>query len=490
MSVESNRLKFLKIAKLTSSVFLESKRKKLASLIQTNAHLPDQGTKEWLDLRRFHIGGSEIGVLTGDNKFSNMKKLIAGKVGLCNFKGVMATRWGKAFEKVTTLIMQSVLDVDGSIQETSSLEGGIPNQRFSPDGLAVIKMICGGRIDGEYIECSEYVTVLFEFKSPYSSVPDGVIPKYYMPQVLAGLCSIPIADFGLFVNNMYRKCSLSQFDVNSDYDTKFHNKDEGKVEVGRPIALGFILVYVSEDTYNKIVCKYGEESEESEESDESDESDESEESEESEESDESDEIDLLSIVKMQRPEFPTLVSTIVSRTGSKLVDFGKSNYYEFDELLSLFDNKLVDFHYCDPLIIRAEACKIPLLQGQRFSSQGQLDLGDYKAKLSAGGMVRELKSERVKKIVGYIPYKLFKSDMIVVNRDETYLKRCNDKVQETVGVIKDIMGCTEYGENMVEIHERFRKYYPIKNDCIDREINANVDSYLNEHSRKDMIPNF
>jgi hypothetical protein len=482
MDGASIRLRLLKSLNLTSKVFLESKRTALARLIAANVHLPAQGTDEWLDLRRFNIGGSEIGVLTGDNKFSNMKKLVAGKVGLCCFKGIMATRWGKAFEKVTTILMQQILEIDGSIQETSSIEGGIPNHRYSPDGLAVAKMLCGGVIDGEYIETKEYVTLLFEFKSPYSSIPDGTVPKCYMPQVLAGLGSIPIADFGLFVNNMYRKCSLAQFQVDATYDTAFHNKDAGKFVLRNPVAMGFIIVYMSLETHSKFLESRDDLDIDSRETgsaaDDSDTDD----------SDAADDSDLshINYAQMKSAGPPDLAQTILTKSDKIRIDFGKSNYYEFDSLLTMYDQKLIDFHYCEPLVIPDEMNKIPFVGRQANVSGEMASISDYRRKIS-DGLTNELADCDCAKIIGYIPYKLFNSDMIVVDRDPKFLAKCNEKVQETISVVRKVVGDDE---DIQQIHARFRKYYPHKNDYVDREIDAALAEAINEGPRPDMVPTY
>lgn len=463
---EANRLKWLKMVKLDSPPFLDVKKRQLSELIRKNAHLPDQGTDEWLAVRRFSIGGSEIAVITRDNRFSNIKKLIAGKVGLVQFQGRLATRWGKMFENVTTLMMEQILQIEGKIQETSSLEGAIFGQRYSPDGLAVVKMLCGDIIDGEYIERWEYLTVLFEFKSPYSSIPKGEIPAYYIPQVLTGLCSIPIADLAIFVNNMYRKCSLSHFDLTARYDTFFHNKDEGKVVVGEPIMLGFIFVYFKPETRKNFEDKYQQDLDDSD----------------SEESEEEfiDKIDYEQMTShYPKSDDRLLIETLL--TSSKPKDFGNSNYHEFDKLMSLFDEGLIDLHYCEPLVIQKNVNQIEFMQSQ-FTPREQ-DIEDeiekYKNKI-----------QEFSGLVGYIPYKLFKSDMIVKHRDPDYLKKYESDVDDTIKKIKDIVGDDLQNKDLNDINTRFRKHFPNRDDWIDKEIASNLESYMLTQARPDMIPRF
>jgi len=466
-NIEANRLKWLKTVRLTSKPFLEIKRKQLQSLISKNAHLPDQGTDEWLAVRRFNIGGSEMSTITGDGGFSNIKRLIATKAGLTQFSGRLATRWGKMFENVTTLIMEDILEVDGKIQETSSLEGAVKYQRYSPDGVAVVKMLCGDTICGEYIERHEYLTILFEFKSPYSGIPNGKIARYYVPQVMTGLLSIPITDLAIFVNNMYRKCKLPDLNETTAYDTYFHNKDEGRAVVDAPIAIGLVLVYFKKETLAKFRENQEEETVDSDSDSDSDI-----------ESDEPEEFDYNQYV--EKTDDQKLVEELLEAKTVK--DFGRSSYYEFDKLMSLFDEGLVDVHYCEPLVIQENVHQIEFMQTQMTPREQdvQKEVSEYKLKIDEFAKKEHL--------VGYIPYKLFKSDMIVKNRDPDYLKPHEEKICDIIEKVKVIVG--DDFSDLENIHARFRKEFPYKEDWIDREIDSFMDDHRNTQSCTDMMPEF
>lgn len=467
-NTDAFRLNWLKTVQLTSAPFLEIKRKQLAALISDNAHLPDQGTDEWLAVRRFNIGGSEMSTITGDGGFSNVKRLIASKAGLVNFTGRLATRWGKMFENCTTLFMENIMEIDGKIQETSSIKGAVSNQRYSPDGLAVIKMLCGTTIGGEYIERYEYVTVLFEFKSPYSGIPNGKIARYYVPQVMTGLCSIPIADFAIFVNNMFRKCSLQNLNETTTYDMHFHNKDDGKFEAEEPIALGLILLYFTEATREKFLKQY----QEPEDSDDSDEDSES-------ESDDEQTIDYDHIQSQKKSDDDQLIEDLLA--GKKPRDFGKASYYEFDQLMKLFDLGLISVHYCDPLVIQKNVSKIEFM-GSQFMPKKQnveQEIITYKENID--------EFAKKENLVGFIPYKLFKSDMIVKHRDPNYLKPHEEKIQSVIQQVRDIVKDTT---DMEVIYKNYRKLYPNKDDWTDKEIENSMEAYRNTQSCQHMIPTF
>lgn len=473
--MEVNRLKWLKSVKLTSNVFLEIKRKQLAELISKNAYLPDQGTKEWLEVRRFNIGGSEMSVITGENGFSNIKKLVATKAGLVHFTGRLATRWGKMFENVTILLMENILHVDGKIQETSSLKGAVKHQRYSPDGLAVIKILCGDTIAGEYIERYEYLTVLFEFKSPYSSIPNGQIAKYYVPQVMTGLCSIPIADLAIFVNNMYRKCRLQDFNTSNKYDTYFHNKDGGKVEVEEPIALGLIFIYFNPETKKKFLDAHGPEYSDEPEPEYSDEP----------EPEYSDEPEFDYDGYVPKTDDQQLIDDLIDIALDKNMkpkDFGTSSYCEFNKLMTLFDEGKLSVHYCNPLVIQENIKKIEFMKTQHEPKEQDVetDIKEYIKQIKEFG--------KKEKFIGFIPYKLFKSDMIVKYRDPDYLKPHENRISEVIEQVKDIVG--EDFNDLDSTHTRFRKHFPHKSDWIDREIESTIDTYHMSNSFSDMIPDF
>ena len=68
------------------------------------------------------------------------------------------------------------------------------------------------------------------------------IPKYYIPQLWSGLSVSSIASMGLFIDSIFRKCSLKMLGYNPEYDTVYHNKDQ-TIEIGNPICWGLIGMY-------------------------------------------------------------------------------------------------------------------------------------------------------------------------------------------------------------------------------------------------------
>lgn len=83
---------------------------------------------------------------------------------------------------------------------------------------------------------------MLEFKCPLSRKPKLEIPKHYIPQLWSGLAVSNVAAMGVFVDSIFRKCSLDALGYNSDYDTIYHNKDQ-TLEIGMPVCWGIIGLY-------------------------------------------------------------------------------------------------------------------------------------------------------------------------------------------------------------------------------------------------------
>lgn len=224
---------------------LTSGDEKLKAIIQYFNYLPAQHSAEWLkqrignsscpvnaylsELYNFTsnpptIGGSEISSLLGKNPYSNKTDLCKTKIGIKDFEGNVCTRWGNLFENVIRKIVEN--DFDCCIQETGAIPVLRNSQRkpvasYSPDGLAVLAP--------EYINCisrglanvRNRELVLFEFKCPYSRIPDGTIPAHYKSQVLMGLAGLK-CEHGIFCDALFRKTSLSQLTA----DDSTHVPDE------------------------------------------------------------------------------------------------------------------------------------------------------------------------------------------------------------------------------------------------------------------------
>ena len=186
-----------------------SKQQLLDAFITKWSNLPGQRTPEWFAARTHSIGASEMSTLMGLNHYQNIKRLIEMHCKLVEFGDKTAVNWGNVMEQVVTnmveIIFQCKIIEMGSIP-TAEATG----QRCSPDGVSIVKML------GDLI-------VSFEFKAPKNRLPRGVIPPYYLPQVLSCLCAVEPADIGIFVDVVIRRCSIQNWTfTNTVYDNVYH----------------------------------------------------------------------------------------------------------------------------------------------------------------------------------------------------------------------------------------------------------------------------
>jgi len=237
--------------------------------------MPKQRSREWLILKNGginnkgekiigSIGGSEVAILLGINPWNTEAKLVKEKLSNYNsFRGNIATRWGIVMESISTRICELLFNT--VIEEINMLYGDINGQTYSPDGLAIVQLKCkdSGNIilsNGKIIYRqykTEFFCVLFEFKNPYSSVPNGKIQKYYVPQIQSGLSVIQSADFALFVNSLHRICALNDLRISNKYNNIFHYKDLTKINkyipLSKPIAMGIIIIYQTLQDKNEFI---------------------------------------------------------------------------------------------------------------------------------------------------------------------------------------------------------------------------------------------
>jgi hypothetical protein len=204
-----------------------------------------QRSAQWYMEIGITIGGSEIAAVMGWNPYRSRADVVADKSGATVGwdGGSIDCWWGTMFEDVTARFIE--IDCGTAVYGSEICIRAIPGHRNSPDGYAVIGMY---RADGEWkmwtTDCdfpSEiYYIAMIEIKSPFRRFPDK-IPRYYLPQVWSGLVVSPICHFGLFVDGMYRRCTLADLGPSEKYDRNYHSQD--KKPLGAPLAWGLTAVY-------------------------------------------------------------------------------------------------------------------------------------------------------------------------------------------------------------------------------------------------------
>lgn len=236
------------------------RKKVLNEFIEKYKHTAEQGTIEWLNSRIFRIGGSEISTVLGKNPYSNEKKLIRQHVGLDNFTGYPATWFGNLFEPILIDYVNNYFNCN--IIETGSINTD-KNLGYSPDGIAIInKENLDNILKEEHYHHIKNTTIfdnfddnnfiiLFEFKCPYKRLPDKTeIPEYYLPQPLLGMEIIDICEVGIFIEALYRFCSMDDIKYNNIYNNEYHN--DKNILTTNPICYGCMVItytaeYESED---------------------------------------------------------------------------------------------------------------------------------------------------------------------------------------------------------------------------------------------------
>ncbi len=354
---------------------------------------PEQRSNEWYNLRKTTIGGSEIASLLNVNPYGNIAKVIAEKIGLTKFYGNTATKWGTLFENVTKLYTEKVLCMEEHIMETGSVEGAIPRQRYSPDGIGAVELL---NVDGEV---DTYI-ILFEFKAPYRTFPNGRIPPNYIPQVQTGLISIPITEYAIFVNNSYRKCTLRELDFTPSYDREYHAVDFKKRRKGAGnsvFACGIIYLYQTNDHANDF-------------------------------------LEAIREMDIQDYTYDDIDREIFLRNN---IDFGTVSSEVFDRMLDHYSNGKIKAEYYTPLLNHKVCNDIPLIKLHRLQQTGDYKINDYITVCD-----NDARSKH-KHIIGFIPWKLLSSDVLLIEKDPGWLDKIRGPVENALSILDELHASNE-----------------------------------------------
>ena len=219
-----------------------------------------QRDNKWYELMGTTIGGSEIAALIGVSPYSNFYKVVESKIEICkgnkpwNSVDNISCWWGTLFEDVITKVVE--IDLGNIIKGTNICIQKYEGHRNSPDGFIVANFY--KKDDKYHIWTTDLpkdiivlsMILLLEFKCPITRKVNGTIPKHYKPQVLSGLSVSPLAHKGLFVDSIFRKCSINQLGNNIHYDIDFHKKIE---KTNFPIAWGSVTIYIQQDKVSQII---------------------------------------------------------------------------------------------------------------------------------------------------------------------------------------------------------------------------------------------
>ncbi len=386
--------------------------KELQNFISNCSSGPVQKSDEWYQIKQKTIGGSEISTILGSNPFSDVKKLVAEKLNITGYKfnGNISTRWGNLFEFVTKTITELLLKTN--IHEMPSIEGKIPGQRYSPDGVGIVRLLGVNNVRSFY-------KVLFEFKSPMSTWPKECIPSHYIPQVKTGLSTLDIVDIAIFVNCCFRKCKISDLGFNSSYDVEFHSQDFKKRKNGlnnvEPYAYGIISFYQTEELYNKTHNALFE--------------------------------------GKYYDDFDNEDSDLIINSIGEPIDFGKSNYKQLNRLLQLVDNKQVAIEYSDIKLNQQVINKNKFIKNHRMFNVK--DISTNNNNIDYNDLIIE-NGKKNKYFMGYLPWKLMLIDIIEMERDHNWLDFIKPKIEEVLKLINELSDSNDV-EN--KFNEKFSSVY-------------------------------
>lgn len=420
----------------------------LTAYLNTIGESPAQRTKQWYEIRKTTIGGSEIATILNLNPFSKPMNLIEGKIGISSFNGNTATRWGNLFEQCTEDITKVALKMKDNVQPAGSIEGKIVRQRYSPDGLGIVEFL-------NEKDIPDYYTILFEFKSPYGSLPNGKIPKHYLPQVLTGLCSIDIAEAAIFTNSCFRKCALSDLNFTTKYDGNYHYGDFKKLKYGlnkEPYAIGMICFYQS-NKKNKEVNKYFDDLYSDNTTYTMDIHSNCDDGGDYDSGDGDGDGDCYNDIDLE-----VLLS-------DKLIDIGMAPKDQTDRLLELHDKKIVKVKYCTLLPNSKMLNNMTLLDlhdiHHEHHEHSNAPSKYYKNKIKK---MQTLCDNNKQKFIGYLPWKIMRLDMIHVARDDDWQETITKPIEELFKTLDYVLDAED------PVH-RFYEIYP------SGELDINDDDY-------------
>lgn len=211
-----------------------------------------QRKASWYRAMGVTIGGSELAALMGLDPYKRAEEIVRQKVahqlGGAGFAGGPACWWGTVFEEVITRYVEA--DLGAPVRGDSICIRQAVGHRTSPDGY-----IAAWYLDAERTRLwrrselpagpppgARPAICLLEFKCPTSRIPAGRVPPQYQPQVWSGLAVSPFADRGLFVDAVFRKCSLAALGPSAEYDLAFHARRQEPAWKA-PCAWGLAAVY-------------------------------------------------------------------------------------------------------------------------------------------------------------------------------------------------------------------------------------------------------
>ena len=245
---------YAKFIKLPSTDDLIRRTKIFEDTKIKSLNMPLQKSKEWHELRKNRIGGSECGTVLNMNKYQAQYNFILDKVLGSEFKGNEQTYHGNVFEDTVRMIYEYNNDVH--TEEFSSMpHPTIPILAASPDGI--VSPYCRDKKT-----LTKLVGRMLEIKCPslrkikYSGdIKDTICPIYYWCQIQQQLECLDLDECDFI------QCNIERYDSRNEWLADMHPECEfksAKYNNFRGIIIELIPIKLNESDYNNIPGQYSE----------------------------------------------------------------------------------------------------------------------------------------------------------------------------------------------------------------------------------------
>jgi hypothetical protein len=424
----------------------------------TRAHLEDlirkfvarwkggsvQRTPEWYKTIGVTIGGSEISAVRNNNPYSSFHDVCIAK-----YKAAMgipiaplnspACWFGILFEPIIGRCIEIDLATT-QLGENICIQS-FPGHRYSPDGYAVVGL---KRVNCEAVDNDEpqyelhraeshgdpdfYAIALLEYKCPHRRRPTGTVPKQYQDQPQSGLSVSPIAHFALFIDSLFRKCTIDQLGPGDGYDLAYHFGDEryGRKAAVRPAAWGLVAVYAPK-TSAPLAARLV--------------------------PDEPDADASVAAWEMIAQYFGSALATDEVTSGLSSIDLGALGAKQFDRALDLINKDAFKIEYLDPYFANG-------LGNQGLKSRADIGRTIRGLHKRCGANNSVIGPDYY--FLGVIPWKLFETNYVPIERIPGFIHTVKEIVEEVRAVVAGMVAATRNGagaNNGSVAHEEYLMNY-------------------------------
>jgi len=211
-----------------------------------SSNFTEPNSKEWLHSRlsnevdgkiHYCIGGSELASVIGQNVYQSRNELCAKKAHLITTgetevdgsEEAMKMKWGHVVEPLLRRRCEVVFGTEFFDVPISIPHHTNKNFRYTPDGIGILRVKTKELAIADDVDNDELVIVVLELKNPQDRVVKGVIPEYYIPQIMSGMDTVTISEGGLFAEGnwkakSYQNLCLSRYSGHIHYRGTLNSK--------------------------------------------------------------------------------------------------------------------------------------------------------------------------------------------------------------------------------------------------------------------------